>query len=110
MSDPFSFIQELISSKSKAAILCRNDCLIVARVRAYDKHLNLVLEDAVEIKSKKLVESQKSGSKTRDFKRLFVRGDGIVSVFDFEKSSLAKKLTSSVDLTVSETKRTKVGV
>jgi small nuclear ribonucleoprotein D2 len=75
---PFSLLYNAVHVKDmKVLILCRNQKRILARVRAFDRHFNMLLEGAQEISSEK----DASGNlRVRNLPKLFLRGDSVISV------------------------------
>lgn len=63
----------------------RNNRKLLGRVKAYDKHMNMVLENVKEMWSEggakgKGVKKSKVVNKDRFISKLFIRGDGVVLV------------------------------
>ncbi|KAK6203136.1 uncharacterized protein RJT21DRAFT_119282 [Scheffersomyces amazonensis] len=81
---PMSLIQNAINNQSPVVISCRNNHKLIAKVKAFDRHCNLVLENVKELwtetvknnKGKKI----KSISRERFISKLFLRGDSIVII------------------------------
>lgn len=74
---PLSLLNEAVKQKREVFINLRSNRKIVAGVVAYDKHMNMVLERAVEI-------YKETGNKTqpreRKLGKMFLRGDNVVVV------------------------------
>lgn len=75
---PFSLLYDAVhTAGTQVLILCRNQKRIVARVRAFDRHFNLLLENATEMGTEKDV----SGNlRSRTLPKVFLRGDSVISV------------------------------
>ena len=74
-----------IQTNSQVLIFCRNNKKLLGRVRAFDRHCNMVLEDVKEM----WLETPKSGkgkkkampiAKDRYITKLFIRGDSVILV------------------------------
>ena len=59
---------------------CRNNKKILGRLKAFDRHLNLILEDVCETWTEKSKKDKKPIPKKRFFSKLFLRGDSIVLI------------------------------
>jgi small nuclear ribonucleoprotein D2 len=46
---PLSILQTAVRSRTQVLISCRNNRKILARVKAFDRHCNMVLENAKEM-------------------------------------------------------------
>ena len=75
---PFSLLYDAVhTSGTQVLILCRNQKRILARVRAFDRHFNMLLENAQEMGTDK----DASGNlRSRSLAKLFLRGDSVISV------------------------------
>ncbi|EDK38176.1 hypothetical protein PGUG_02274 [Meyerozyma guilliermondii ATCC 6260] len=81
---PMSLLQNALDNNTPVVISCRNNHKMVARVKAFDRHCNMVLENVKEL----WTESVKNGkgkvvnsvSKERFVSKLFLRGDSVVIV------------------------------
>ncbi|OAF69474.1 hypothetical protein A3Q56_02785 [Intoshia linei] len=76
---PLSLIKKAVLNNTQILINCRNNKKILARVRAFDRHLNMVLENVKEMWTEK---SSKSGiiNKDRFISKMFLRGDSVILV------------------------------
>lgn len=81
---PMSLLQEAIESDIPVVISCRNNHKLIAKVRAFDRHCNLILENVKELWTESLKNNKgkkvKSISKERFVSKLFLRGDTVVIV------------------------------
>ncbi len=80
---PLSVLKEAVKKNSQILIYCRNNRKILAKIRAFDRHTNMVLEDVCEIwtelsKSK----GKKATPKNRErfISKMFLRGDSVILV------------------------------
>lgn len=83
---PLSVLLHSVKTNSQVLINLRNNHKLLARVKAYDRHCNMVLEDVHEQwtetpgrggKGKKKAEPV---NKDRRISKLFVRGDSVIMV------------------------------
>lgn len=76
---PTSILNEAVKNGSQILISCRHNKRLLGRVRAFDRHCNMVLEEVTEM----WVEFPKRGqpvNKDRFISKLFLRGDSIITV------------------------------
>lgn len=76
---PTSILDEAVKNGAQILISCRNNKRLLGRVRAFDRHCNMVLEEVTEM----WVEYPKKGkavNKDRFISKLFLRGDSIITV------------------------------
>lgn len=85
---PLSLLQTCVRDNCQVLINCRHNRKILARIKAFDRHCNLLLTDARELwtettkvmnaegtkKSKRVV------NKDRYIARLFLRGDSVIVI------------------------------
>ena len=79
-----SLLLDAVRMNSQVLINCRNNRKLLARVKAFDRHCNMVLENVHEVwkeeskggSSKK----RKSIKKDRFFSKMFLRGDSVIVV------------------------------
>ncbi len=72
-------------SHRRSSLHSRNNRKLLGRVKAYDKHMNMVLENVKEMWSEggakgKGVKKSKVVNKDRFISKLFIRGDGVILV------------------------------
>ncbi|BAM40471.1 small nuclear ribonucleoprotein [Theileria orientalis strain Shintoku] len=80
-SGPLSILEECVRENCQVLINCRNNRKILARVKAFDRHFNMILTDVREmwtVKSKG--NKKKMETKDRFITRLFLRGDSVIVV------------------------------
>ena len=76
---PTSILKDAVKSGAQILISCRHNKRLLGRVRAFDRHCNMVLEEVTEM----WVEYPKKGkpvNKDRFISKLFLRGDSIITV------------------------------
>lgn len=82
---PLSVLLESVRDQSQVLINCRNNKKLLARVKAFDRHCNMVLENVQEMwtetpKTGKGKKKAKPVNKTRYISKLFLRGDSVILV------------------------------
>lgn len=82
---PLSMLALAVRSQSQVLISCRNNKKLLARVKAFDRHFNMVLEDAREMWTdggKKGKGKKKAApiNKDRFISKMFLRGDTVILV------------------------------
>ncbi|KAF4693463.1 Small nuclear ribonucleoprotein Sm D2 [Perkinsus olseni] len=81
-SGPLSLLTKACEENSQVLINCRNNRKILARVKAFDRHLNMVLENVRELWTEvpKGGSSKKPVNKDRFVSKMFLRGDSVIMV------------------------------
>ncbi|TPP65886.1 Small nuclear ribonucleoprotein Sm [Fasciola gigantica] len=82
---PLSVLTNAVKNNTQVLINCRNNKKLLARVKAFDRHCNMVLENVKEMwtevprpgKGKK---KSKPVNKDRFISKLFLRGDSVILV------------------------------
>ncbi|KAL5119865.1 mRNA splicing protein [Pleosporales sp. CAS-2024a] len=81
---PLSILQTAVRSRTQVLISCRNNRKILARVKAFDRHCNMVLENAKEMwtETPRLANGGygRKVNKDRFISKLFLRGDSVILV------------------------------
>ena len=81
---PLSILQTAVRSHTQVLISCRNNKKLLARVKAFDRHCNMVLENVKEMWTETPKNSQgKAGrpvNKDRFISKMFLRGDSVILV------------------------------
>ncbi|GAX12749.1 small nuclear ribonucleoprotein D2 [Fistulifera solaris] len=84
-SGPFSVLFKAVQGNTQILVNVRNNHKVLGRVKAYDRHMNLLLEDVKEI----WTETSKGGkgkskgiavNKDRYVSKMFLRGDSVVLI------------------------------
>lgn len=67
---------------TQVLISCRNNRKLLARVKAFDRHCNMVLENVKEMWTEQQGsgEKKRAVNKDRFISKMFLRGDGVVLV------------------------------
>merc|ERR1719424_1908571 len=82
---PLFLLTQAVKTNSQVLINCRNNKKLLARVKAFDRHCNMVLENVKEIwtetpKSGKGKAKAKPINKERYISKMFLRGDSVIIV------------------------------
>lgn len=84
MQGPLSLLQTATQQTSQVLISCRNNRKLLARVKAFDRHCNMVLENVKEMwtETPRLKDGSKGKpvNKDRFISKMFLRGDGVILV------------------------------
>ena len=82
---PLSVLTQSVKSNTQVLINCRNNKKLLGRVKAFDRHCNMVLENVKEM----WTETPKTGkgkkkaqpiNKDRFISKMFLRGDSVIVV------------------------------
>ncbi|ODQ60987.1 hypothetical protein WICANDRAFT_77644 [Wickerhamomyces anomalus NRRL Y-366-8] len=81
---PMSILQDAVQNGTQVLISCRNNHKLLAKIRAFDRHSNLVLENVKELWTETPRNSKgKKGKpvpKERFVSKMFLRGDSVIVV------------------------------
>ncbi|XP_951987.1 small nuclear ribonucleoprotein, putative [Theileria annulata] len=79
---PLSILEECVRENCQVLINCRNNRKILARVKAFDRHCNMILTDVREMWTVRGKGTGKKKLETKDrfITRLFLRGDSVIVV------------------------------
>jgi small nuclear ribonucleoprotein D2 len=77
---PLSLLTECVRDNTQVLISCRNNRKLLGRVRAFDRHCNLVMESVREMWPEPVKKGKAPVNKDRFISKLFVRGDSIIMV------------------------------
>ncbi|CAF1162739.1 unnamed protein product [Adineta ricciae] len=99
---PLSLLTEAVKNNNQVLIACRNNRKLLARVKAFDRHCNMVLEDVKELwqetpkssKAKAAAAAAGDGkgsvlkpvNKERYISKMFLRGDSVILVLKNPKA------------------------
>lgn len=79
-----SVLQTSMNNETPVMVYCRNNHKLLAKVKAFDRHCNMILEDVKEIWTEVTKNSKgkaiKSTTKERFVAKLFLRGDSVILV------------------------------
>lgn len=83
-SGPLSLLQTAVRNHTQVLISCRNNRKLLARVKAFDRHCNMVLENVKEMWSDtpRGADGKKGRPvmKDRFISKMFLRGDSVIVV------------------------------
>ncbi len=81
---PMSILNNAVKNDSPIIISCRNNHKLIGKVRAFDRHCNLVLENVKELWTEDIKNNKgkkiKSISKERFISKMFLRGDSVIII------------------------------
>lgn len=81
---PMSILNNAVKNDSTIIISCRNNHKLIGKVRAFDRHCNLVLENVKELWTEDIKNNKgkkiKSISKERFISKMFLRGDSVIII------------------------------
>jgi len=82
---PLSVLTQSVQNNTQVLINCRNNKKLLGRVKAFDRHCNMVLENVQEMwteipKSGKGKKKAKAVNKDRFISKMFLRGDSVILV------------------------------
>eukprot|EP01134_Creolimax_fragrantissima_P005553 CFRG5553T1 len=82
---PLSVLTQAVKTNSQVLINCRHNRKLLGRVKAFDRHCNMVLEDVKEMWTEvpKKAKGQKVArpvNKDRYISKLFLRGDSVIII------------------------------
>ncbi|KAH7104757.1 Sm-like ribonucleoprotein [Auriculariales sp. MPI-PUGE-AT-0066] len=78
---PLSVLQQAVRNHTQVLISLRNNKKLLARVKAFDRHANMVLENVKEMWTEvPKGKNKKPVNKDRFISKLFLRGDSVVLV------------------------------
>mmetsp|Transcript_12135 Transcript_12135/g.24653 ORF Transcript_12135/g.24653 Transcript_12135/m.24653 type:complete len:109 (+) Transcript_12135:257-583(+) len=81
-SGPLSVLYTAVKSNTQVLINVRNNHKLLCRVKAFDRHCNMVLEDVKEM-WQEMPKGKKKGAmvqKDRFVSKMFLRGDSVIIV------------------------------
>lgn len=81
---PLSILQTAVTSHNQVLVSLRNNRKLLARVKAFDRHCNMVLENVKEMwtETPRLASGKKGRpvNKDRFISKMFLRGDSVILV------------------------------
>src|SRR5271168_1519146 len=77
---PLSILQTATRTHTQVLISCRNNKKLLARVKAFDRHCNMVLENVKEMWTEKSKTGGRGVNKDRFISKMFLRGDSVILV------------------------------
>ncbi|WIA09519.1 hypothetical protein OEZ86_012088 [Tetradesmus obliquus] len=82
---PLSVLTTSVKTNSQVLINCRNNHKLLGRVKAFDRHCNMVLENVKEMwteipKTGKGAKASRPVNRDRFISKMFLRGDSVILV------------------------------
>merc|ERR1712025_41391 len=82
---PLSVLTQSVKNNTQVLINCRNNKKLLGRVKAFDRHYNMVLENVKEMwteipRTGKGQKKAKPVNKDRYISKMFLRGDSVILV------------------------------
>ena len=82
---PLSVLTQSVKTNTQVLINCRNNKKLLGRVKAFDRHCNMVLENVKEMwtevpKTGKGKKKAQALNKDRFISKMFLRGDSVIVV------------------------------
>ena len=82
---PLSVLMQSVKQRTQVLINCRNNHKLLARVKAFDRHCNMILENVKEMweeqpKAGKGAKRSRPVNKDRYVSKMFLRGDSVILV------------------------------
>uniref|UniRef100_A0A6G3MK84 Small nuclear ribonucleoprotein Sm D2 n=1 Tax=Henneguya salminicola TaxID=69463 RepID=A0A6G3MK84_HENSL len=80
---PLSILTNAVKNSTQILINCRNNKKLLARVKAFDRHCNMVLENVKELWTdipKSGPNKGKAVNKERYISKMFLRGDSVILI------------------------------
>ena len=82
---PLSLLSSAVASSSPVLINCRNNHKLLCRVKAFDRHCNMLLENVTEMWTERGTKGKgkkkaKAINKDRFISKMFLRGDSVILV------------------------------
>jgi len=79
---PLSVLQKCCRDNCQVLINCRNNRKVLARVKAFDRHMNMVLENVREMWTERPKGKAKAKpiNKDRFISKMFLRGDSVILI------------------------------
>jgi len=92
---PLSVLTDSVKNNTQVLINCRNNRKLLARVKAFDRHCNMVLEDVKEMwtespKAGKGKKKQQPVNRDRFISKMFLCGDSVIIVLKNPLASAEK--------------------
>merc|ERR1712213_269784 len=93
---PLSVLMQSVKNNTQVLINCRNNRKLLGRVKAFDRHCNMVLENVKEMwtelpKTGKGTKKAKPDNRDRYISKMFLRGDSVILVLRNPLATAADK-------------------
>jgi small nuclear ribonucleoprotein D2 len=82
---PLSVLKECVKSNTQIMVYCRNNRKLLGKIRAFDRHMNMILESVFELwtetlKGKGKGKKARTKNNERHIPKMFLRGDSVILV------------------------------
>ncbi|MES1919137.1 Small nuclear ribonucleoprotein Sm D2 [Bonamia ostreae] len=80
---PMAVLAESVRKNTKVLVNCRNNKKLLAYVKSFDRHMNMVLENVTEFWTENVRSKDKKSemvNRDRYISKLFLRGDSVIVV------------------------------
>ena len=80
---PLSLLKESVKTNNQILVYCRNNRKLLGKIRAFDRHMNMILESVFELWTETLKGKGKKGktkNNERHIPKMFLRGDSVILV------------------------------
>merc|ERR1712134_43065 len=78
---PLSVLTTSVKMNSQVLVSCRNSRKLLGKIKAFDRHMNMILEDVKEMWTEKPKKSHgKAINKERFISKMFLRGDSVIII------------------------------
>ena len=82
---PLSVLKECVKSNTQIMVYCRNNRKLLGKIRAFDRHMNMILESVIELwtetlKGKGKGKKARTKNNERHIPKMFLRGDSVILV------------------------------
>lgn len=79
---PLALLRTAVKSQSSVIISLRNNHKLISKVKAFDRHCNMILENVKEVWQEN--SNGKSQNRERFVSKMFLRGDSVIVVLKYE--------------------------
>ncbi|KAG4306216.1 hypothetical protein PORY_000204 [Pneumocystis oryctolagi] len=87
-----------VRNHNQVLISCRNNHKLLARVKAFDRHSNMVLENVKEVPRNSKGKKGKTVNKDRFISKMFLRGDSVILVL--RNTVCCTEFDHSIDISI----------
>ena len=80
LSGPLSLVNDAMRSNSLVLVHCRNNHKLLGRIKAFDRHCNLIMEAVTDLWTESGGKGKRRINKDRVISKLFIRGDSVILI------------------------------
>ena len=79
---PFSLLTKSVKANNEVLIALRNNKKLLGKVKAFDRHMNMVMENVQEVWTEVPKKGKKGAAvtKSRFIPKMFLRGDSVIYI------------------------------